>query len=110
MTRGIKNIDAVAVIVELHNGRGYGNTTLFLDLHPVRSSVVRRFTRFNGTGHVNGASIEKEFLGHGSLTGVRVRDDRKSAAAVDLILYCLIHIQYLPGLVTFAKYDIMIVA
>ena len=91
VTRGIEDIDAVAVIVELHNGRGNGNTTLLLDLHPVGCRVMRGFSGLNGTGHVNGASVEKELLGHGRLTGVRVRDDRKRAAALYLILNILVH-------------------
>ena len=56
---------------------------------------------------MNGASVKKKFLRHCCFTGVRVRDDRKGAAAVDLIKNTLIHISYLPGLVTIAKYDII---
>ena len=78
---GVKDIDAVAVVVELHDGRGNGDTTLLLDLHPVGGRVVRSFSGFNGTCHVDGASVEQEFLGHCCLTGIRVRDDREGAAA-----------------------------
>ena len=81
VTGGIKDIDAVAVVVELHDGRGNGDTTLLLDLHPVGGRVVRSFSGFNGTCHVDGASVEQEFLGHCCLTGVRVRDDREGTAA-----------------------------
>ena len=81
VTGGVQDIDAVAVIVELHDGRGNGDTTLLLDLHPVGGRVVRGFSGFNGTGHMDGASVEQEFLGHCCLTGVRVRDDREGTAA-----------------------------
>ena len=35
MSRCIQNVDAVAVVVELQYGRGDGNASLLLDLHPV---------------------------------------------------------------------------
>ena len=35
MSRCIQNIDTISVVMELKNGRGDGNTSLLLDLHPV---------------------------------------------------------------------------
>ena len=32
---GVQNVDAEALVLELHHGRGDGNTALLLDLHPV---------------------------------------------------------------------------
>ena len=36
MTRSIEDIDFIIVIVELHYGSSYGDTTLFFNIHPVR--------------------------------------------------------------------------
>gem|GEM_PF-2370236 len=92
VTGGIQNVDAVSVIVELHDGRGNGDTTLFLDLHPVGCRVMSSFSGLNGTGHVNGTSVEQELLSHGRFTCVRVRNDRESPSSVDLVLNVLVHI------------------
>ena len=66
-------------VVKAHDGRCYRDTTLFLNLHPVGGSGFADLVRFNRSGDVNSTSVEKKFLGQGRLTGIRVRDDRKSA-------------------------------
>jgi hypothetical protein len=74
---------------------------------------------------VDGTTVEKKLLGHRRFTGVRVRDDRESPTAVDLVYNILVHIYCLSGpvirntgesdpicragLVTYTKYDIMMV-
>ena len=57
VSRSIQNVDAVVVIVELQNGRGYGNTSLLLDLHPVGHRMsCGRFSLY-GTSQIDGSSI-----------------------------------------------------
>ena len=66
-------------VVESHDGSGDGDTTLFLNLHPVGSSGFADLIGLNCSGYVNSTSVEQEFLGQSRLTGIRVRDNRKSA-------------------------------
>ena len=83
VARGIQNVDAEAVILELHDGRGNGNTTLLLDLHPVGSSGTGILLALNDTGLCDGAAVEQEFFGQSGLTGVGVGDNGEGPAAAD---------------------------
>ena len=62
VTGSIQNIDAEAVILELHNGRGNGNTSLLFDLHPVGHSGTAVLFALDSTCLCNGAAVEQEFL------------------------------------------------
>ena len=57
MSGGIKDVDAVSLIIELEYGRCYGDTSLLLDLHPVGDCVLCRFSSFYGSGEVDRASV-----------------------------------------------------
>ena len=83
VARGVQNVDAVALILELHHRAGDRDTSLLLDLHPVRGGGPGVALALDHAGLVDGASVEQELLGQGGLTGVRVRDNGKGAAAVD---------------------------
>ena len=86
MTGGVKDVDAVAVVAELEHGGRDGNTTLLLDLHPVGDGGAAVFLALDHTGLGDGASIQQEFLGEGGFTSIRVRDNGKGPAALDLFL------------------------
>ena len=88
VTRGIQNIDAIAVILELHNGRGNGNTALLFDLHPVGGSGPGVLLPLDHTGLGNGPTVKQEFFCQSGFTGVRVGDDGKGAAAFDFFFQC----------------------
>ena len=62
VTGGIQNVDAESVILELHDGRGDGNTTLLLDLHPVRGGGAGIFLALDDTCLGDGAAVEQEFF------------------------------------------------
>ena len=105
MSGGIKDVDTVVVVVELHDGGGDGDTALFLNLHPVRSGVARSFSRFDGTGHVDCTAVQEELLGDGCFSGVRMGDDGEGLSLLDLfgngcvhrigILSCWLRTMYL---------------
>ena len=54
---GIKDVDAVSLIIELEYGRCYRDTSLLLDLHPVGDCVLCRFAALYGSGEVDRASV-----------------------------------------------------
>ena len=69
-------------IVELHHRSRHGDTTLLLNVHPVGSCCLADLVVLHGTGHLDLSSKEKEFLGQGGLTGIRVGDDGECAPAL----------------------------
>ena len=77
VTRGIKDIDMVVIVVKSHHGCGHGDSTLFLDLHPVGGGCFANLIGFNGTCHVDSTSVEQKFFGQCGLTCIWVRDNRK---------------------------------
>ena len=84
MARRIKNIDAVSAIVELQHGTGHRDTSLLLDLHPVRNSVSGRRLAFYRSGKINGSAVQQKFLSQSRLAGVRMRNNRKGSSFFNL--------------------------
>ena len=80
---GIQNIDAVSVILELHDRRGHRDAALLLDLHPVGGGGAGVLLALDLTGLGDGPSVEEELFGQGRLTGVGVADDGERAPALD---------------------------
>ena len=72
MSRCIQNIDAVAVIIKLQNGRRDGNTTLLLDLHPVGHRMPCGRLSLYGTGQIDRSAVQQKLLCQGRLTCIRV--------------------------------------
>jgi len=85
MSRGIENVDAVAAVLKLHDGRCDGNAALLFDFHPVgfcrALSLALDFARLR-----DGSAVEQKLFRQRGFTGVRVRNDRKRPAAGDLFL------------------------
>ena len=71
MARGVQNVDAKAVVAELHHGRSHGDTALFFDLHPVRGGRAGAFA-LHLTGLCNRAAVKQEFFRQCCLTGIGV--------------------------------------
>ena len=88
MARRIQDIDAKAFIVKLKHRRGYGNSSLLFDLHPVGDGMLRGFSSFYRTGQVDGAAVKQEFLRQRRFSGVRVGNDRKGSSSSYLIRKC----------------------
>ena len=59
MARRVEDIDMMAFVVELEDRTGDGDTTLFFNFHPVRNGMFRRLAGLDGTGQVDGTSVEQ---------------------------------------------------
>ena len=79
MPRRIQNIDAVTSVIELQHGRGNRNTSLLLNLHPVRHCMTGGGLSLYGSSQIDGAPVEQKFLRQSRLTGIGMGNDRKGA-------------------------------
>ena len=89
MSRRIQNIDAVSVIFKLENGRGDGNSSLLLNLHPVAHRMAGRGFSLYAARQVDRAAIKQEFFCQSGLTCIRMGNDGKGSSSVDFSLYIL---------------------
>ena len=83
MTGGIQNVDAETAILELHDRRSDGDTTLLFDLHPVRGGSTGILLALNDTCLGDGAAVKQEFFSQSGFTGVGVGNNCKCPAAAD---------------------------
>ena len=83
MPRGIEDIDAIAVVVELQDGGRDGDAALLFDLHPVRDGVTLGLARLDRARKVDRPAVEEQFLGQRGLARVRMRDDGECAPLFD---------------------------
>lgn len=63
------------VVVKLQHRRGDRNTSLLLDLHPVRHRMSCCCLSFYGTGKIDGSSVKQELLRQSRLTCIRMGND-----------------------------------
>ena len=89
VARRVQNIDAEALILELHDRRGHGNAALLFDLHPVRDGGAGVFLTLDGAGLGDGSAVQQQLFGQSGLTGVGMADDRKRPAALDFFTLIL---------------------
>ena len=82
MPRGVQDVDAAAVVLELHHGRRNRNTPLLLDFHPVRRSRPRPLA-LDLSRLGDGSAVEQEFFRQGGFACVGMGDDRKCPPAGD---------------------------
>ena len=75
MARRIEDVDAEALVLELHDGGGDGNAALLFDLHPVRDGSAGVFLALDRARLRDGPAVEQELFRQCGLTGVRVRND-----------------------------------
>ena len=73
--------DVVVVVVELQGGRGDRYSAFLLDGHPIGYRVPTIAPGSDRAGKVDSPGVEKEFLGQGCLTGVRMGNDREGSPA-----------------------------
>ena len=69
---GIQNVDAVAFIFKLHNGRGDRNTSLLFQLHPVRNGMTGCCFPLDGACQLDRPTVEQKFFRQRCLAGIRV--------------------------------------
>ena len=82
---GVQNIDAKAVVAELHGGGGHRDAPLLFDLHPVGDGVAGGLFALHRPGHGDGPAIEEEFLGEGGLARVGVGNDGEGPSPLYLL-------------------------
>ena len=63
VTRSIKDVDLVVMVVELHYRSGNGNTTLFFNIHPVRRCRLLYLIALYGTRHLDLSTKKQQLLG-----------------------------------------------
>ena len=83
---GVENIDLASRVFEAHHGRGDRDSALAFDLHEVRSGALLDLVALDGSGHVDRAAEEQQFLREGGLARVGVGDDGEGSPACDLFL------------------------
>ena len=88
MPGGVKNIDAVAVVLKLHHGGGDGNTSLLFQLHPVGDGVTVALLALDASSTLDSAPVQEQLLGQGGFTRVGVGDDGKGAASRNFFSLC----------------------
>ena len=79
---GVEDIDFIVMVVKLHHRRSHRDSTLLLDVHPVRSSCFLDFVALHRASHLNLSAKEEQFLRKRSLTSIRVCDNRKSTSSI----------------------------
>ena len=89
VTRCIEDVDFIVVVIELHHGGGYRDTTLFFDVHPVGCSCLLDLIAFYGTGYLYLSPEEQQLFGQRGLTGIRVCDNRKRSSSFNLLIHFL---------------------
>src|SRR5205807_4818932 len=82
MAGSIEEIDAIAMILKLQNGRAHRNPALTFEFHPVGGGRPLILARSDRAGKLHRPAVEQKFLGERGLAGVRVRDDRKRPASL----------------------------
>ena len=84
MARRVQNVDAEALILELHDRRRDRDAALLFDFHPVRHRGAGILLALDRARLRDGPAVEQKFFCQCGFTGVRVRDDRKRPPPGDL--------------------------
>ena len=84
VTGSIQQVDQHVLVLKAHDRSGHRDTALPLDLHKVAGRVLLDLIAFYGTGRLDGAAKQQEFLGQGRLTGIGVGYDGKGLPPADL--------------------------
>ena len=83
----VENVDLVTLVVKLHHRGGYRDTTLFLDVHPVRGGCLSYLVALHGAGHLYLSAKEQEFLRQCGLARIRVRYNGKSSSSFNFLVH-----------------------
>ena len=84
---GVQNVDAEAVVFELHGAGGHADAALLFDVHPVAGGVALGLARLHAAGLTDRPAVEQQLFGQGGFTCVRVADNGEGAPFQDL-LHC----------------------
>ena len=86
MARGVKDVYAATIVVELQNRRGNGNAAFLFDVHPVGNGVLGAAFAFNRASCLDAAGVQQQLLGKGGFASVGVGDDGKRASRLNFLL------------------------
>ncbi len=75
--RGIEQVDAEPLVLELQHRAGHGNPALPLQLHPVGRDVPLRPPRLHGPGEMDRPAMQEQLFSERGLPGIGMRNDRK---------------------------------
>ena len=75
VARGVEDVDLAALVFEAHDGRGHRDASLAFDLHEVGRRALLDLVALDGSGHMDGAAEQQQFLGKGGFARVGVGDD-----------------------------------
>ena len=81
MAGGVKDVDAVTLVLKLHDRGGDGDTALLLKLHPVGDGMARRGLALDRACHLYRPAVKQQLLGKRCFTRVRVGYYRERPAA-----------------------------
>ena len=81
--RRIEQIDRVTPVFKLQNSRADTDAAFPFEFHPIGGRRPLVFPRSHRPSQLHRSPVKQQFLRQRSLTRIRVRDDRKRAAAVD---------------------------
>ena len=79
----VEQVEDVVAIFEGHHRGDDRNAAFALDLHPVRAGLDTVLLGLDLAGELDRSAEKQKLLGQCRLAGIRVRDDRKGAAARD---------------------------
>ena len=85
MSRGVQDVDAEAVVLELHDGGSDGDAPLLLNLHPVAGSGPGPLA-LDLAGLGDGPAVEQELFREGGFARVGMGDDGEGSPPGDLVL------------------------
>ncbi len=90
VTGCVEDVDLISFVVKFHHRCGHRDTALFLYIHPVGCGCLLYFIALHRSGHLYLAAEEQEFLGKRSLTGVRMRYDRKCPSSFYFVVHMIL--------------------
>jgi hypothetical protein len=81
----VEEVEGEPLVLEAHHRRGDRDAALALDRHPIRAHPPPLAARLDLARQLDRPAEQRQFLGQGGLAGVRMRNERKSAPAQNLV-------------------------
>ena len=84
VTRCIQDVNLMIRVIKRHHRSSDGDTTLFLNLHPVGCGGFLDLVRLHRACHVDRATKQQELLGQRCFTRIRVTDNCECSSSTNL--------------------------
>jgi len=79
----VEQVEPVAVVIELEDGRTDGDAAFFFQLHPVGGGGALIFARGHGAGELHRTAVKQQLLRQRGFTRVGMRNDGERAPPLD---------------------------